>query len=56
MEISGLSISDKLVHIIALAAVRNSRHIRGRWKLLLIAGLTLSLVACSGGGSKVASC
>ena len=56
LSLSGAPVLLWLVHIIALAAVRNSRHIRGRWKLLLIAGLTLSLVACSGGGNKVTSC
>lgn len=56
LSLSGMPVLLWLVHIIALAAVRSSSHIRGRWKLLLIAGLTLSLVACSGGGNKVTSC
>lgn len=52
--VSNTSIFVWLLHCFALRFIYQSKKINGRWKRLFILGLTISLVACGGGGGQSA--
>ena len=41
-----------LLNLVALAAARRSKTLRGNWKIALVALLAISLVGCGGGGGS----
>ena len=41
-----------LLNLVALAAARRSKTLRGNWKIALVALLAVSLVGCGGGGGE----
>lgn len=52
--VSNTSIFVWLLHCFALRFIYQSKKINGRWKRLFVLGLTISLIACGGGGGQSA--